>query len=75
MGDRQINNENEDDIYLTAGQVAAIFRVDPKTVTRWAKTGKLPFTRTLGGASGKGHRRYLRSDIRKVLKKHQELEG
>ncbi len=39
--------------YLTAQEVAGIFHVGPKTVARWAKQGKLPFMRTLGG-----HRRY-----------------
>ncbi|MFZ4497916.1 MAG: BldC family transcriptional regulator, partial [Candidatus Nanopelagicales bacterium] len=38
---------------LTPAEVAALFRVDPKTVTRWAKAGKLTCIRTLGG-----HRRY-----------------
>ena len=38
---------------LTPAEVAAMFRVDPKTVTRWAKAGKLSSIRTLGG-----HRRY-----------------
>ena len=43
---------------LTPGEVAALFRVDPKTVTRWAKQGRLPSLRTLGG-----HRRFRWSDI------------
>jgi excisionase family DNA binding protein len=38
---------------LTPAEVAALFRVDPKTVTRWAKAGHLTCIRTLGG-----HRRY-----------------
>src|SRR5664279_2869682 len=38
---------------LTPAEVASMFRVDPKTVTRWAKSGKLTSIRTLGG-----HRRY-----------------
>jgi excisionase family DNA binding protein len=38
---------------LTPAEVAALFRVDPKTVTRWAKAGRLACIRTLGG-----HRRY-----------------
>ncbi len=38
---------------LTPGEVGRLFRVDPKTVTRWAKTGRLASVRTLGG-----HRRY-----------------
>ncbi len=43
---------------LTPSEVAEIFRVDPKTVTRWAKTGRLPAVTTLGG-----HRRYRKSMI------------
>lgn len=43
---------------LTPAEVAAVFRVDPKTVTRWAKAGKLSFIRTLGG-----HRRYLEAEV------------
>ena len=34
---------------LTPAEVASLFRVDPKTVTRWAKAGKLTSIRTLGG--------------------------
>lgn len=47
---------------LTPSEVAAAFRVDPKTVTRWAKAGKLSSIRTLGG-----HRRYLETEIRAML--------
>ena len=43
---------------LTPAQVAAIFCVDPKTVTRWAEAGKLTAVRTLGG-----HRRYLANEV------------
>ncbi len=39
-----------------------MFRVDPKTVTRWAKAGKLSSIRTLGG-----HRRYRESEVRALL--------
>ena len=46
---------------LTPGEVAALFKVDPKTVTRWAKAGKLTCIRTLGG-----HRRYRREEVEKV---------
>jgi excisionase family DNA binding protein len=52
--------EGED--LLTPAEVAALFRVDPKTVTRWAKAGKLTSLRTLGG-----HRRYRESEIRNLL--------
>lgn len=47
---------------LTPGEVAALFRVDPKTVTRWAKAGKLTAIRTLGG-----HRRYKENEVREYL--------
>jgi excisionase family DNA binding protein len=47
---------------MTPAEVATAFRVDPKTVTRWAKAGKLSSIRTLGG-----HRRYLESEVRAIL--------
>lgn len=47
---------------LTPAEVAALFRVDPKTVTRWAKAGKLHSIRTLGG-----HRRYRASEVHALL--------
>lgn len=47
---------------LTPAEVAAMFRVDPKTVTRWAKAGKLTSIRTLGG-----HRRYRSSEVQALL--------
>ena len=47
---------------MTSAEVAAIFRVDPKTVARWAKEGKLTSIRTLGG-----HRRYRAADIMAYL--------
>jgi excisionase family DNA binding protein len=53
---------------LTPAEVAAMFRVDPKTVARWAQAGKIPSVRTLGG-----HRRFRASDIRRSLEELQEL--
>lgn len=52
----------EADELLTPAEVAALFRVDPKTVTRWAKAGKLTSIRTLGG-----HRRYRATEVRALL--------
>ena len=37
------------EVLLTPSEVANLFRVDPKTVTRWAKAGKLTAIKTLGG--------------------------
>lgn len=47
---------------LAPAEVASMFRVDAKTVTRWAKAGKLNAIRTLGG-----HRRYRETEIRALL--------
>ena len=47
---------------LTPGEVAVLFRVDPKTVTRWAQAGKLSAVRTLGG-----HRRFHEDEVRQLL--------
>lgn len=49
--------ENTDKL-LTPREVADLFRVDPKTVTRWARSGKLTAVKTLGG-----HRRYRESEV------------
>jgi excisionase family DNA binding protein len=54
--------QGESEKLLTPAEVAAMFRVDPKTVTRWAKSGKLSSIRTLGG-----HRRYREAEIRGLL--------
>ncbi|MGW0587418.1 BldC family transcriptional regulator [Streptosporangium sp. NPDC002607] len=51
------------DPLLTPAEVAQLFRVDPKTVTRWAKAGRLGSIRTLGG-----HRRYSEVEVRALLR-------
>ncbi len=48
---------------LTPGQVAAMFHVDPKTVTRWAHAGRLGSLRTPGG-----HRRFKESEVMQLLR-------
>ena len=50
------------DRLLTPGEVAALFRVDPKTVTRWAAAGRINSIRTPGG-----HRRFRESEVRALL--------
>jgi len=55
-------SSSDPDRLLTPAEVAAMFRVDPKTVTRWAKAGKLASIRTLGG-----HRRYRASEVEALL--------
>ena len=56
------NVNRESEVLLTPSEVASLFRVDPKTVTRWAKAGKLTAIRTLGG-----HRRYRQSEVLGLL--------
>ncbi len=51
------------DRLLTPAEVAAMFRVDPKTVTRWARDGRLTAVRTLGG-----HRRYHETEVLSLLR-------
>jgi excisionase family DNA binding protein len=58
-----ISRAGEQEVLLTPAEVAKIFRVDPKTVTRWAKAGKITAIRTLGG-----HRRYRQSEIQALIK-------
>lgn len=55
-------NEQSQDRILHPHEVAKMARVDPKTVTRWEKAGKLTAFRTLGG-----HRRYRESDVLAAL--------
>lgn len=50
------------DRLLTPGEVATLFRVDPKTVTRWAAAGRIGGIRTPGG-----HRRFRESEVRALL--------
>lgn len=55
------------DALLTPAEVAALFRVNPKTVTRWARAGKISAVRTLGG-----HRRFRESEIRRSLSEMEQ---
>ncbi|BCB80984.1 hypothetical protein GCM10022251_60950 [Phytohabitans flavus] len=57
------------DRLLTPGEVAALFRVDPKTVTRWAAAGRIGSIRTPGG-----HRRFRESEVRALLEGEGELD-
>ncbi len=56
----------EVDELLTPGQVAKLFGVDPKTVTRWADAGKLMALHTLGG-----HRRYRAREVHRLIEQHR----
>jgi excisionase family DNA binding protein len=53
--------------YLRTAEVADLLHVSPKSVSRWAKEGKLPFLKTLGG-----HRRYPEAEIRDLVTELRE---
>jgi excisionase family DNA binding protein len=52
-----------DDSLLTPGEVASLFRVDPKTVTRWAASGRITSLKTPGN-----HRRFRVGEIRAMMR-------
>ena len=56
-----VTNENPERL-LTPHQVAQLFRVDPKTVARWASNGWIGSIRTPGG-----HRRFRESEVLALL--------
>ena len=57
--------------YLRSAEVAAILQVSPKTVSRWAQQGLLPYQRTLGG-----HRRYPAAAMHQLAASlHEEVRA
>lgn len=62
-----MDQSSADNALLTPSEVASMFRVSPKTVTRWARAGKLKAIRTLGG-----HRRFRAGEVREVLSRAEE---
>ena len=54
-------SSSADDSYIRTSEAAKILRVSPKTVSRWAKEGKIPHVMTLGG-----HRRFPSTAIREL---------
>jgi excisionase family DNA binding protein len=67
VGQRKGNASIETSSYLRTAEVADVLYVSPKTVSRWAKEGKLPFMKTLGG-----HRRYPEAKIRELASELRE---
>lgn len=51
------------EIYIRTAEAARILRVSPKTVSRWAKEGKIPHVMTLGG-----HRRFPSTAIEELAR-------
>jgi excisionase family DNA binding protein len=61
--DEKALSERRASRYLRTGDVAGILHISPKTVTRWARDGKLPHSRTLGG-----HRRFPAEAIEQLAR-------
>ena len=57
-------NDVEDNEYLTAGEVARLLHVSPKTISRWAAQDLIPCLVTLGG-----HRRFHRDDVEEIRRR------
>ncbi len=64
------NGQQDKKKFLSRSEVAALFRVSPNTVTRWAEAGKLPYCRTLGG-----HRRYEREVVEDLARTLREEDS
>lgn len=58
------------ELFLTAGKVAKLLHVSPKTVARWSNEGKLSYVRTFGG-----HRRYDPRNIAALMARLDRSDG
>ena len=67
-GEAMATDREAPDPLLTPAEVAVLFRVNPKTVSRWARSGKLTSIRTLGG-----HRRFRASEVRSLVEQSEEV--
>lgn len=56
-------------VYLRAAEAAALLHVSPKTVSRWAKEGKIPHFVTLGG-----HRRFPKDAIEAIAAGLEDID-
>lgn len=65
-----MQDRNDANGLLTPSEVAEMFRVNPKTVTRWARAGKISAIRTLGG-----HRRFRAVEIARYLDQIESEQG
>ena len=64
MGMAELQDGSTNDIYIRTAEAARILRVSPKTVSRWAKEGKIPHVMTLGG-----HRRFPSAAIEELARR------
>jgi excisionase family DNA binding protein len=64
MGMAEPHHSESNGVYIRTAEAAKMLRVSPKTVSRWAKQGKLPHVVTLGG-----HRRFPAEAIERLANK------
>jgi excisionase family DNA binding protein len=64
VGMAELHDGSIDESYIRTAEAARILRVSPKTVSRWAKEGKVPHVLTLGG-----HRRFPASAILELARR------
>lgn len=61
-------NGSAGDVYIRTAEAARMLRVSPKTISRWAKQGRLPHVVTLGG-----HRRFPASAIHELATRLEKV--
>ena len=61
MGMPEPQHGDSNGVYIRTAEAAKMLRVSPKTVSRWAKQGRLPHVVTLGG-----HRRFPQQAIERL---------
>lgn len=62
---RKVEPPQPEEMLLLPAEVGKLFRVGPKTVTRWVALKKIGATKTLGG-----HHRFHEAEVRKLLILH-----
>lgn len=67
VGNQEGQNEGASDAYVRTAEAARILGRSPKTISRWARNGKLPHIVTLGG-----HRRFPAVAVYELAR---ELDG
>lgn len=68
MGMAELQASSRNDRYIRTAEAAQILRVSPKTVSRWAKEGKIPHVMTLGG-----HRRFPEAAILELARRLESV--
>ena len=68
MGMAELQASSSNDRYIRTAEAARLLRVSPKTVSRWAKEGKIPHVMTLGG-----HRRFPETAIMDLARRLESV--